>query len=318
MTLTTLFTILGILATIVFGTIAIVLTLKRKYPGHITFIKEDCISLFHDITKNMPELQINFENEPVKENLVLLKGYILNTGSKDITEEMVVKKLTIDIREGSRWVKSKVVDSSENVNAKTNINTDTTIDFNLGLFRSKEFVKFECLAETAINTDTEGQSPSNYLLESIDFKHRIADTGKVAKWVMPIKPTKRHPWFVWLILMLPLAFSAILLFEGEPINTKYILNDSAGKEVKVEAKRNLFGKIMLKQVDGEYKLICNEDEFFKMGEIRPVPSEEWIEKYSARFFTGLLYIFVLAIIISVYIRFYKYRKLGNLLTKRST
>ena len=80
-----LLAIIGISATVVLGVYGIYLGFRtQRYPGRITFVKETCIGLFDSLVRNLPELSIQYDNEPVGENLVLLKGFILNTGTKDI------------------------------------------------------------------------------------------------------------------------------------------------------------------------------------------------------------------------------------------
>ena len=54
---------------------------SRRYPGQISFVLENCIALFDTIVKNFPEISIHYQNSQVSEGLVLLKGYLLNTGS---------------------------------------------------------------------------------------------------------------------------------------------------------------------------------------------------------------------------------------------
>ena len=48
---TMILTIIGVIATISLGVAVIIIVLKTKYPGKLTFIKEDCLSLFDDIAK---------------------------------------------------------------------------------------------------------------------------------------------------------------------------------------------------------------------------------------------------------------------------
>ena len=174
--------ILGVIFTTVFGLWAVYLVLRHKDPGHVTFIKEDVIGLFDDIVRNLPDLQVLYKNKPVDKNLVLLKGYFVNTGRKDITADMVDDPLTIILPKEYLWLQAKVV--SGQVKANDPEIKNELLEFNLGrLFRCNEYLGFEALAEIPLSdhqSDEDGkQSYGKQLLDSLKFSHRIADTGKV-------------------------------------------------------------------------------------------------------------------------------------------
>ena len=58
MGLSTNLTIVGILISLCFGAWGVFLALGRRYPGEITFVKEEAIALFDAIVKNLPELAV--------------------------------------------------------------------------------------------------------------------------------------------------------------------------------------------------------------------------------------------------------------------
>src|ERR1035438_9026699 len=146
--------VLGIAATIVFGVWGIIIIVRRRYPGQLTYIKESNIGLFDSIVKNLPELSVLYNNAPVGQGLVLIKGAILNTGSKDITNEMVEQKLTFALPEGFRWLTAKVVGNSGNVVGAIDIQ-DRSLVFTTGLFRCNEFIRFQAIAEIPVHKTNE-------------------------------------------------------------------------------------------------------------------------------------------------------------------
>ncbi|TSA47523.1 MAG: hypothetical protein D4R56_02065 [Deltaproteobacteria bacterium] len=141
----TILAVVSIAATVVLGVWGIYLMIKRKYPGQITFVQESCLGLFDSIVKNMPELSVQYQGTPVGEGLVLLKGAFLNTGSKDISESMVVEKVSISLPENFRWLTAKVVSTSPKVQAHVAV-SDSSVVLDTGLFRCREYVSFEALA----------------------------------------------------------------------------------------------------------------------------------------------------------------------------
>jgi hypothetical protein len=155
----TILTIFGIIATAVFFALGTYLTVKRRYTAQITFIKEDSLGLFDSIVKNLPELAVLYRDNPVSQGLVLLKGFLLNTGAKDITEPMVEEPLSIKLPEGFQWLTGRVVSASSKVQAKVNVKP-SELTLQTGLFRCNEHIRFEALAEVPIEegeTATENQ-----------------------------------------------------------------------------------------------------------------------------------------------------------------
>jgi hypothetical protein len=101
----------------------------------------------------------------VSKNPTLIKGYIVNTGIKDITKEMVEVPLKMELTEDYRWleVSAKSCFASDNGAVTTNHNTVT---LSLGLFRRDEFFRFEGLLEVLKGDRWAGV---------LGFTHRIAD-----------------------------------------------------------------------------------------------------------------------------------------------
>ena len=75
-------TVAGIVATVVVGYLTYLFTKNLKYPGEITLFQERTIRLFDDVTGNLPQITVSYKGQPVGKNLSLLKGYMLNTGTK--------------------------------------------------------------------------------------------------------------------------------------------------------------------------------------------------------------------------------------------
>jgi hypothetical protein len=121
------FAILGLLATIVSGIVGTYLAVKRRYPGRLVFLNEQCIALFQDLVKNLPEMQVLYAERSVSENIVLLKGVVANTGSKDISRDMVSQPLCACLPEGFKWLEAKVVSASAGVQG------NIQVDKNMGL-----------------------------------------------------------------------------------------------------------------------------------------------------------------------------------------
>jgi hypothetical protein len=63
MSTTDILTIFGILITLIFGIWSIILFVRKRSAGEITFVKESYINLFDSIVKYLPELSVLYNNK---------------------------------------------------------------------------------------------------------------------------------------------------------------------------------------------------------------------------------------------------------------
>lgn len=137
MDIQTLLTVAGIVVTVAFGIWAIVVTIRFNRSVQITYVHDQAIALVDDISQHFQDLRISFRNAPVSENLVLLKGYLVNTGNKDISPEMVEDAITFWLPEDFEWLEFKVVECSPQMRAKTSILNAHAIRFETGLWNMR-------------------------------------------------------------------------------------------------------------------------------------------------------------------------------------
>lgn len=284
----TLLGIVGIVATVIVGAWGIYITLDRKYPGIVTFIKEDNIALFDSIVRNFTELSVLYDGIPVSESLVLLKGYLLNTGSRDITENMVVEQLTLNLPDEFKWLTGKVVSASHNVQASVKIEDETKLIFDLGLFRKDEYIKFEAVAEVSSEELSTENTPSKLLEDSMEFSHRIADTRSVEFKDFPswsISPKLRRRRKTLLIFgvayfLFPLLFFVSLIWTGRGVQGEllFVLNLDSNRTLEIKAWPQSSGNLRLVSKDGllgstyfpSYSEEVTVDEFFQEMSWKPL------------------------------------------------
>lgn len=113
----TVLAIIGITVTLLLGVWALVISFRYNKGVEITYIEDQCIALIDDIIQSFSGLNITYGDEIISDNLVLLKGYFINTGKKDISHNMVEENITINLPIGFEWVDCKVVDSSKSLKA---------------------------------------------------------------------------------------------------------------------------------------------------------------------------------------------------------
>lgn len=292
-----IFAILGIIFTVLFGGLSLLLIIRRRYPGQITFVKETSLALFDSLAKNFPELSVNYQTKPVSEGIVFLKGALLNTGAKDIDEIMVKENISINLPDNFKWLSAKVISTSPRLQANTNV-SENTINIHTGLFRCKEFIRFEALAEVPITETKKGKKPitlEDKLGNAIRIAHRITDTQKVLIKDLPNpeKGSKRSKSLLFLVILSMIVLISVPLsfhFRGWPVETHYIMKGKkdVNIEVKVLSIRN--GKVRIKGVKNKkFRKTMLEDDFLNQQELIPILAPE----PGIKFLVPVLVIYVL-------------------------
>lgn len=270
----TILAIIGTLATVVLGTFSIYLAIKRRYPGRITFVVEDSIGLFDSIVRNLTELAVLYKGEPVRKNLVLLKGFLVNTGTRDITDSMIEDKLEARLPEGYKWLTGKVVASSSNVRAEATRIDDQRLRFDVGLFRCDEFIRFEAVVEVPLEEATDGparRQPGDALKEVLTFTHRIADTRRVNHEESPDVSRLGLVYGV-ILLLIPLLLVPFFWFTTEPVAFKqltYLLKTN-DKVVEVRLVAQNDGSLKLEGIDQPYNEVVSPSDLFPKHNLEPI------------------------------------------------
>jgi len=160
-------------------------TTLRNYKGEISFVQEENISLFDSIVKNLPELSIKFNAEPVTPNLNLLKGALLNSGKKDISKLMVEEPIRITLDKGFKWLAAKVVVESKGLEVNTKIVDPNVLEFSIGLMRCQEYFRFQAVlskppVKIADRKEIKNIKKNNPIYP-LKFSHRIQDIKNIKK-----------------------------------------------------------------------------------------------------------------------------------------
>ncbi|MCX5643112.1 MAG: hypothetical protein NTZ17_00255 [Phycisphaerae bacterium] len=322
MSTSNMLTVVGILATVVFGVFGIwgfVIVIRRRYPGQLTYVKESYLGLFDSIVKNLPELAVLYNNLPVGQGLVLVKGAILNTGNKDITDSMVEQKLALALPSDFHWLTAKIVGNSENVKASLAIQ-DNSLVVSTGLFRRNEFIRFQAIVEVPIRAESDGrksESIEDRLDKAISITHRIEDTQKVLERELPSTGRTKHR-MLWSLsmclgLMATMGVSfGIFLFRGFPAETHFVVNDTNSIPHEVRTRLRLDGSMTLKGVGDDFREQTTVDDFFKRGSLKPKVALELETKVIT--IGGLLYLMCpLAMFLYAYREYRNANKLRQLL-----
>jgi len=317
----TILAVFGILATIVLGVWSICIMAKRKYQGQVTFIRESCLGLFDSIVKNMPELAVQYKGNPVSQGLVLLKGSFLNTGAKDISDVMVEEEIAISLPDEFKWLTAKIVSSSTKVKSNVKV-SEKAIKFNTGLFRCKEYIRFEALAEMPAADSPERkeeESIEKNLIDSLNITHRIADTQKIKMKELPQPDYTRKLFKKHLVQMAGpflagISIFVILCFTGLPGNLHFVVPVESGDTVEVKIKARYDGTLKIKGVDDRsYRKILSPESFFKTPNIIPKVVPDKFFRFLIIFLIFLYVVYILFFLGIVYREQKQTKKLRQLL-----
>lgn len=191
MDLSTILTGIGIIVTVVLGVLAIIVSLQSTRGVQITFARDRCTPLLDEFSRNFNELEIRYKSQPIGENLLFLRAYLINTGKKDITPGMIENKIKMGIDKRFAFAECTVVESSPSLSSKVTIIEPSTIEFDTGLWKTKEYLKFDALInvpDQPKKEDNKGgteEGLNKILINSIAFEHRIADSSEISQTRIP-------------------------------------------------------------------------------------------------------------------------------------
>ena len=227
----TLWAVLGVAVSAGFGIWGVYLTLRQKYPGRITFVRENVIELFDDIGKSLPGLSVTYNGEQVSNNLVLINAALVNTGGIDITPTMVETPISIALPKDYQWLTARITDSSRNLHTSVKIADNGTITFETGLIKRREFVRFHALASVPIEERKEGESPKRLLSQNLAFFHRISNTAKIEQTEFDgLTPKRLRRLMIPLALMMALGIAVMswLILRDAPEQLGFQYASSTG------------------------------------------------------------------------------------------
>lgn len=298
MDISLLLTILGIIATIVFGFLSIDLFKRKRNPGKLTLIKHSALGLFNNIAKNFDEISIQYKGNSIQENVIYIKGSIINDGDLDIDGTSVERTVQLNLNEGLKWIKAKVTETSPELICETNIqDNEVNLSFNFGLIRKKEFYQFEALVETQ-KQDQKAED----VFDNITISHRIANTQKIKKTTLlteeqMTKKKKKMKSFAFnvgsqFIVVLLILIAQVFYFKSAPI--QYI----DGNEIIYEATATSDMNIELKNLDTEEEEIISLKDFQQPNIYTPfVPNQTFLEKIKGVSYMLPILIVLLALVI---------------------
>lgn len=261
-------TVIGLMV----GVLGVWLSLRHRYAGKISLFRRASTALFSDLIQNIPELAVTFKGSPVEPRLSIFSGYIINSGKKDFTSEMIEEPLQLILPSDFCWRKVSVTPVSKGLHVGASIKNQSVI-FEFGLFRCKEIFRFEALVELPPFDGT--TPPSKRLNKAISIHHRIADTAKVVMEEIPTDP-KQKPLYkregVIQVVLFALVFifliPVIQIWTGKPAVIEYTVTKyNKTFTATISPKSNYDVKVT--PLDGTDEFTENGKMFFSRPDLAP-------------------------------------------------
>ena len=317
MTFSDILAILGLILTVVFGIWGIIITIRKRYPGRITFVEENAIGLFNSIIKSFSEIKIQYNDLPISEQMIYLKASFINTGNTDLSTKDNTHKLKIELPNDYKWINCKITGHSKDIECNlTNTNSELTFDFDL--LRKNEFIQFEAFAEIK-NTDR----PASTFRKSLTFSHRIPNTAKIDKQHYldeeQIKDKKyefkKNLVFATLFLLFIVGITTYNYFKkSTDLEYKYLNN---GKEYVVKVSTAGLDKIKIEDSDKDFEKIMSVEEFNAQADLNAFISEPTLWGHFKKLGALLIYVAMYTFfMMTEYRAIYKDKKIKNIIENK--
>lgn len=162
-----------------------------------------------------------------------------------------------------------------------------TLRFSAGLFRCKEYFRFEALTEVPLERRAGGvdKSIESQVIDGIKATHRIAETGKIRQLKLPPEDAytkwrfKKRIIIPCGMLVAGLALSAFFLLMGHPGELRFEMVNSEGNMVETTIRPQLDGSIKIRSKEGSIDQRVAATEFFSRRDLRPKIRPERVSMY---------------------------------------
>lgn len=168
--------IFGIVITISFGIYTIYKGRKSKKKIGLTFQKKECYSLFEKDVKRL-NIDINYQQKPITNSLILLKAILRNNGQLDIDESSIYKPLIIISDKEYSWLEFNIISKPKGVNITFEKLNDTQLQIKWDLLKVEESIEFEVLINVVASEKIDESAIKFY--NSLKFDYRITNLNKI-------------------------------------------------------------------------------------------------------------------------------------------
>lgn len=228
--------IAGFILTVASAIYAVWVYRKTKRNTALLFRKLECYTLFAPDVNRL-NIELSYNNQSIKNNLILLRGCLVNTGQTDIDKNRIFRPLKIVADKNYKWLEARQTQVPEGAATSIEISSSSEILIQWDLLKSNEVFEFECLVEIEGTKDADYNTTVEFI-NSLRFDYRITDLrsisrekeedltadGNLTKIILKILP-----WFMFFVAFIniwPLFVPGSSLGVGNRHDIRFTITDS--------------------------------------------------------------------------------------------
>ncbi len=313
--------IIGIIISLILGFLGLRYTFKFRRKPNLIFLKNNSVSLFERIVKNLDDLEIKFKGEKIKENLILFQGTFFNFGNVDIDKSIIHKPVEINLPKSYNWVQFKLVGGSKDLDISFQRHQNKIV-FDWDLLKEGEYFTFDSIIEYNSNDKEKNEEGKieEQLLDQIEINHRIKDLKsiEVKKSFPEILSNVTIGFCIFLNLLLMLYAAHLASVPIFSSNYRIYNEVNLTKETQPEYLRlvaNDENQIALKNAENDEIKIVSKEELEKI-----LSKKLKIERREVAYSLIIIYSILMIIIFIIQIKYllipeFQARKLNKKLKK---
>lgn len=189
-----LYTIIGIVGTILFGWLFGWLYYIKAKKKEITYYLHSFIKLSQKSISDVKGLEIRYKDDVIKDNLILIRGIIQNSGSNDISRQDI-QKFWLTLPPHYHWKSFTIINNMQSEVQSSWFIEDNVVKIEWVLLQKGEFLVFDAIIEQ----DTKNQQ----WYDDLDF---ISFDGRINQLCLKknmlrnsTQKTRKKPYFLFLI-----------------------------------------------------------------------------------------------------------------------
>lgn len=255
--------IFGIATLLAFG-FTIYVYYKFKYPGRITCYVDKRTPLLHTIVDSFEDVSIYYKSNPINHQLIIFRFFLVNTGKKDISSEMIRVPITLDFEKDVLILDAKVTPDNPNIKIERDIIINKQLLISFDSLLVSESIKIELLVEDRSFGKTLGKKDNSISSADFKFNHRILGTSKIKTEPIPeLEEFKSKNKYVKNYLTAGITIILLIASFFIPVSEKPSNQSSLSLLYKTEINDTLKSWIELKPFDDNSILIENESFNFR-------------------------------------------------------
>ena len=190
---------------------------KKQRKIALKFAKNECYSLFRgDI--NSLNINIQYQSKPIKNQIILFKGEIQNSGNLDIDKQSIYQPIKLISSTDFNWLEINITNKPEGARVRMDQTDGNILELNWDLLKKGEKISFEALIE--VKNFEEKKNVSKEFFDSLHFDFRITNLTQIEKEDIPIY-IMTPPFTMGALTIIVLFLLSILLFTGSFLDYKY-------------------------------------------------------------------------------------------------